>query len=136
MCQHEANSYTRSDGKICTMMNNNDWAAGCLAELNQAQRARGAGNEGMARVCARRAAGIVIREYYRRQNENPPEKSAFKLLQFLSQDNAQSHDIRAAAKNFTLAITHEHVLPVDVDLIDSVNWLAKVMLGQGVIPLD
>ncbi len=118
------------NGKICMMTKNDDWTEDCQAEINQAKRARAVGNEGMARVCARRAAGIVIREYYRRRDENPPEKSAIKLLQVLSQDLGQPVEIRTAAKNFTLAITHDHVLPIDVDLIDSVNWLAQAMLGE------
>ena len=32
-------------------------------EINRAEKARQDGNEGMARVCARRAAGIVVGEY-------------------------------------------------------------------------
>ncbi|MBM2849365.1 MAG: hypothetical protein HW418_2307 [Anaerolineales bacterium] len=36
-------------------------------ELAQAHKARAAGNEGQARVCARRAAGIALREWYKRR---------------------------------------------------------------------
>ena len=96
----------------------------------QAARARAAGNEGMARVCARRAAGIVIREFYRRRGEVPPGKSAFKLLQHLSRDHEQSDETRKAALNFTLAITHDHELPVEVDLLESVHYLAGSLLGE------
>jgi len=36
-------------------------------KLAQAHKARAAGNEGQARVCARRAAGIAVREWYKRR---------------------------------------------------------------------
>ena len=41
-----------------------DWQAEIQAELEKAQQARARGNEGQARVCARRAAGIAAREYF------------------------------------------------------------------------
>ena len=113
-----------------------EWKLICLAELNQAARARAVGNEGMARVCARRAAGKVIREYFRRRGEAPPVKSAFKLLQVLSADETQPEKVRQAADHFTLVITHDHVLPVDVDLIADVNFLAGALLGEEVRPTD
>ena len=88
----------------------------------------------MARVCARRAAGIVIREYYHRQEAAPPAKSAFKLLQLLSQDQAQSEAVRQAADKFTLVITHDHVLPEEVDLIENVINLAAYLLEERIRP--
>ena len=111
-----------------------EWKRECLAELNQAAQARAVGNEGMARVCARRAAGKVIREYYHRREEEPPVKSAFKLLQVFSADETQPDNIRQAADQFTLVITHDHVLPIDVDLIEKVNYLAGALLGEEIRP--
>ena len=40
-----------------------DWKEKLQKEFERAQIARASGNEGQARVCARRAAGIAIREY-------------------------------------------------------------------------
>ncbi|MGH2523812.1 MAG: hypothetical protein ACRDH2_15005, partial [Anaerolineales bacterium] len=37
-------------------------------ELARAQEAREAGNEGQARVCARRAAGLAIRAWYQQRD--------------------------------------------------------------------
>ena len=39
------------------------WEAFYKAEMQNAEAARRSGNEGKARVCARRAAGAVIGEY-------------------------------------------------------------------------
>lgn len=116
------------------MIGEGSWKEECIAELNQAAQARVVGNEGMARVCARRAAGIVVREYYRRRREEPPEKSAYNLLLAFSLDQEQSEEMRTVANNFTLAITHDHVLPVKVDLIRSVNLLANSLLEDEVAP--
>ena len=124
------------NGKMGSMTEMAEWKLECLAELNQAAQARAVGNEGMARVCARRAAGRVIREYFQRRGEVPPAKSAFKLLQVFSADEAQPEKVRQAADSFTLVITHDHVLPVDVDLIEEVNSLAKALLGEEVRPTD
>ncbi|NUM48429.1 MAG: hypothetical protein HUU38_27285, partial [Anaerolineales bacterium] len=44
----------------------NHWKDQYFSELQRGQQARAEGNEGMARVCARRAAGEVIRAYYQR----------------------------------------------------------------------
>ena len=40
-----------------------NWQLNIEAEFEKAEQARRRGNEGQARVCARRAAGIAIREY-------------------------------------------------------------------------
>ena len=39
-----------------------DWQIKIKAEFDKAEQARARGNEGQARVCARRAAGIAARE--------------------------------------------------------------------------
>jgi hypothetical protein len=42
--------------------------------------------------------------------------------------------VREAAHQFTLVITHDHVLPVDVDLLEQVNVLAEALLGERINP--
>ncbi|MFT3895039.1 MAG: hypothetical protein QM730_25720 [Anaerolineales bacterium] len=49
-------------------------------EFEKADQARSKGNEGQARVCARRAAGIAIREYLNRKGIRPKSPSAVDLL--------------------------------------------------------
>ncbi len=43
--------------------------------------ARGRGNEGQARVCARRAAGVAVREYFLRLGIPIVNPGAYDLLQ-------------------------------------------------------
>ena len=48
-----------------------DWQEKLNLEFQRAEDARAKNNEGQARVCARRAAGIAIREYFNPQRDTP-----------------------------------------------------------------
>ncbi len=94
-----------------------DWQTEIKAEFEKASQARLRGNEGQARVCARRAAGIAAREYLTRQGIRPPSVSAYDLLNLLKEDPRLSPDLRRIADHLTLRVTEEFKLPVDVDLV-------------------
>jgi hypothetical protein len=107
-----------------------NWKTRCAKELSQAELAREKGNEGMARVCARRAAGHVLRAYFESQGVQPPALGAYQLLLFLTTAEGVSGQTREVAQQFTVPITHDHELPVDADLIANVYWLAWELLGE------
>ena len=94
-----------------------DWKIQIQNEFNRAEQARARGNEGQARVCARRAAGIAAREYFARRGQTIRTPSAYDLLNLLAEDPLLSADLRQAAAYLTLRVTEEFKLPVDVDLI-------------------
>ena len=108
-----------------------EWQINYDAELKQAEQARSLGNEGMARVCARRAAGIVVGEYLRRQNLPTLGPSAYDRLNYLLSMPGMSAANREIAKHLTLRVTTDHTLPVDVDLIAEARKLAANLLGEG-----
>ena len=112
------------------MQERSDWRTKCHLELVQAELARQKGNEGMARVCARRAAGYIIRTYFEAQGKQPPAAGAYQLLRVLSEDAGVSERVQQVAHQFILPITFEHELPVDTDLIADVRWLANELLGE------
>lgn len=116
------------------MQDRSDWRTKCQLELTQAELARRKGNEGMARVCARRAAGHIIRTYFESQGKHPPAAGAYQLLRGLSEEAGVSEGVRQVAHQFTLPITFEHELPVDTDLIEDVRWLAHELLGENLTP--
>lgn len=87
------------------------------SEIDRAEQARARGNEGQARVCARRAAGIAAREYLTRRGIRPPSTSAYDVLNMLKTDRRLSPDLRSIAEHLTLRVTEEFKLPVDADLI-------------------
>lgn len=87
------------------------------AELERATQARARGNEGQARVCARRAAGIAAREYFVRHGENIRRPSAYDLLNRLAEEPSISGELRQSARYLTLRVNEEFKLPVNVDLV-------------------
>lgn len=84
-------------------------------------------NEGQARVCARRAAGIAIREYLTRQGTKVPSMSAYDLLNLLKEDPFIPADMQLIVDHLTVRVTEEFNLPFDADLIAEArilcNWL-------------
>ncbi|HXF85796.1 MAG TPA: hypothetical protein VNK49_10460 [Anaerolineales bacterium] len=97
-------------------------------ELQNAEAARARGNEGQARVCARRAAGIAIREYLIRRGIRPPSVSAYDLLNLLKEDAHLSPDLRRIVDHLTLRVTEEFKLPVEADLIAEARQLCNALL--------
>lgn len=110
-------------------MKSSDWMARFQAELQKAEDARLAGNEGMARVCARRAAGLAAGEYLSRQGMLPHDPSAYARLKYLRSLPDIPQEVRAVTDHFLLRITPDHSLPVEADLIAEARWLVKELLG-------
>lgn len=107
-----------------------DWKTKINQELDQAEAARRKGNEGQARVCARRAAGVAIREYYRRLDRPIQTPSAYSLLNHLMKEPGLPADLRTAAIHLTTRVTQEFELPVDVDLITEAKILCEGLLPE------
>jgi len=107
-----------------------DWQTDIEAEFEKAEQARARGNEGQARVCARRAAGIAIREYLTRRGIRPPSVSAYDLLNLLKDDPSLSPDLKLIADHLTLRVTEEFKLPVDVDLVDEAKKFCRELLSK------
>lgn len=106
-----------------------DWQNEIDAEFEKAEQARGRGNEGQARVCARRAAGIAAREYLTRQGIRPHSVSAYDLLNLLKDDERVPPDLKQIADHLTLRVNEEFKLPVQVDLIAEARKFCKKLLA-------
>ena len=105
-----------------------DWKAQIDSEFEKAEQARARGNEGQARVCARRAAGIAVREYLLRQGIRPPSTSAYDLLNLLKDEPGLSPDLRSIADHLTLRVTEEFKLPVEADLVAEAKVFCEKLL--------
>lgn len=105
-----------------------DWQTEIQAEFDKAEEARARGNEGQARVCARRAAGIAIREYLRRQGIRPSSVSAFDLLNQMKQDPQLPPGLQEIAGHLTLRVNEDFKLPVDADLIAEARKFCQELL--------
>lgn len=117
---------------------NADWKIIFEAEIRQAEEARLKGNEGMARVCARRAAGAVVGEYYSRHGiqgggspgVNRDSASAYDRLRSLSELPGISSQVAQSADLLLRRVTTEHTLPVEADLIAEARQLRQELLGE------
>lgn len=106
-----------------------DWQQKLEKELETAELARSRGNEGMARVCARRAAGIAVGEYLSRLGYEVHTPSVIARLRFLLSLPDIPSATHEVAEHFLLHIDEEHKLPIEVDLVAEVSWLVKALLG-------
>ena len=97
-------------------------------ELSLAEEARAKGNEGRARVCARRAASLIIAEYLDRRGLPDPGVSVIDRLQLLESLQDVSANIKMTAQHLLMHVTPEHSLPVDVDLIAEARQLEQELL--------
>ena len=102
-----------------------EWRLRFDQELQQAEQARTGGKEGMARVCARRAAGVAIGEYLRLQGLPSPGPSAYDRLRYLQNLPTVPQGARQAAENLVTRINVDGVLPVEADLIGEARKLAQ-----------
>lgn len=99
------------------------------AEFDRAAQARIRGNEGRARVCARRAAGIAARRYLTRRGLTPRTSSAYDLLKIVADDAALSDAIRQPASHLILRVDEEFKLPLGIDLVEEARSLCEALLS-------
>ncbi len=104
------------------------WREQIQKEFETAEQARAKGNEGQARVCARRAAGMAIREYLIRRGIRPPSHSAVDLLNLLKDDPLLSPDLKLIADHLTVRVTEAFKLPVNADLVAEAKTLCDELL--------
>ena len=102
-----------------------DLDAEIQAELDLAEAARAAGNEGRARVRARRAAGMAARRYFIRKGLHPGSSSAYSLLNTLAEIPGLDRQIRRAARDLTRQVDPDFHLPTGMDLIAEARELCN-----------
>lgn len=105
-----------------------NWESEIRAELEKAHQARVRGNEGQARVCARRAAGLAIREFLARRSIRPRSASAYDLLNMVKDDPLLPPDLKRIAGHLTVRVTEEFKLPVDADLVAEAEMFCNRLL--------
>lgn len=98
-------------------------------EMTRALEARQEGNEGMARVCARRAVGWAIRLRFQDSLGAADTKNAFVLLEWLSGQQAAAEPYRQAASRLTTRINEDHELPHEEDPLVDADFLIRGLLG-------
>ncbi len=111
-------------------MQTRDWRWKFDREMRMAAQARAQGNEGKARVCARRAAGIVAAAYMKRRGVATPHMTAYDRVKFLRTWPDLPPGVTEVIDHMTLRVNENYELPVDVDLVAEAQWLAETLLGE------
>lgn len=111
-------------------MADHEWKKLSIDELNHAEISRHEGNEGKARVCARRAAGHVVGEYLRRQGLQVNSMNALTRLKETLARSEITDESKATLEHFLIHTTPEFKLPFGVDLIEDVRFLARELLNE------
>lgn len=100
-----------------------DWRYRINMELSRAAEARRDGNEGMARVCARRASGFALKEYFKRHEIRKPGLTPYRLIEIFRDLPAVPDEIKRIAIHLTLRVNPDSQLPVQADLIQDARAL-------------
>ena len=82
----------------------------------------------MARVCARRAAGIVAGQYFERHGLPVPGPSAVERLNYLATLPDTTPEILEIIHHLLIKVTTEHTLPIEADLISDAHKLRRKLL--------
>ena len=106
------------------------WEIHFQAEIDQAEKSRSEGNEGMARVCARRAVGIVLGEYFRRNQIPMDSPSAYDRLRFMEKLPGISGDLLTKIQYFLVRVSPDYSLPVEADLIAEAQQIKRILLEK------
>lgn len=100
-------------------------------EMAMADEARAAGNEGRARVCARRAAGMAARHHLEQAGAPPRSRSALDALRRLAEIEDLPAPLLEAASRLTTRVTQVHDLPHAQDpLADARLVIAACLRGE------
>lgn len=97
------------------------------AELSNARTALDLGNDGKARVCARRAAGAVLAAFYGTAGQGP---DAMGLLVRASDDRTLPDNVRAAAFRLTTRVGERDVRPFSTDPVGDARTIVDAVSAR------
>lgn len=99
-------------------------------EFGTAAGARRQGNEGMVRVCVRRAAGIAVGFWLQAHRVPHSGPDAMSRLRAIVTDDALPPEIRAAAERLTTKITDQFNSPFSEDPVEDGKLIVGFFLGE------
>jgi len=105
-----------------------DWQAKFDREIKMAEMARSQGNEGKARVCARRAAGVVVGEYLQQQGVSTTTVTAYDRIRMLADWPDLPPGVSDVVDHMTMRVDMDYQLPSVLDLVSDARWLAETLL--------
>lgn len=104
-------------------------------ELLHGLESQKAGNQGRARVCARRAAGWAIQKHLQQSGKPVPSTVALELIRYFSELEGHSDQVDEILHHMLIRVEkdsfeEEAYYPIEgVDLITEAHWLVQELLG-------
>jgi len=86
-------------------------------EILLAKQSRLEGNEGRARVCARRAAGAAVQKYLIKKGISQKQENAIQSLLIFKQSESLPVGVQEAVNWLVERVNEDHNLPSEIDLI-------------------
>jgi hypothetical protein len=97
-------------------------------EFGRAREALAAGNDGRARVCARRAAGVAITFWLQRHGTREWGLDAMNQLRSVSDETSMPESVRDAAARLTTKVTEQFTSPFSTDPVADGTILVEYFL--------
>lgn len=112
-----------------------DWRTRVDDALQMAEDAKARGNEGMARVCARRAAGWTVQEYLNEQGIDLQTTSVIKHIDYILRVEGIDPEIKGYLEHMLVAkqkddLASDSYFPLDVDLVVEAKLLLSKLFPQ------
>jgi hypothetical protein len=98
------------------------------AEFSVAAHSRSAGNDGMVRVCARRAAGVAITYWLQETEGERRGVDAMTRLRTLQRDPSIPEGVREAAQRLTARVTEQFDAPYSSDPLEDCRVIIDYVL--------
>lgn len=100
------------------------------SELARAEKAHLEGLEGRARVCARRAAGFILRVYAQPYLDSPQPTNAYDLLQVVRDTPRFPGEVRRIAGLLLTRVNEDFELPDHTDLVAETRRLVQLVESE------
>jgi hypothetical protein len=109
-----------------------EWREHVERELAVADAARARGNEGMARVCARRAAGWAAQAYLEQRGIDLQTTSVIKHISYMFNVEGITSETKAILEHMLVAkqkddLESDSYFPLDVDLVAEARQLITAL---------
>ena len=96
-------------------------------ELLLAKQSRKEGNEGRARVCARRAAGTAAQLFLDRHKKIVKSENTFQSLKTLKNTEELPERVQLAVSRLIQRVNEDHQLPPEIDLIHEARLVIQFL---------
>ncbi len=97
------------------------------AELKKAELSRKEGNEGMSRVCSRRAAGLAVRHYLVKIRQNHPYLNIYEIMANEEIRKLLPKETSGLLDHLTLRVDAQHNIPAHIDLIADAGKVIQIL---------